>query len=377
MQERGRKKIAILSDYPCWDYFEDIPRGGHPAPWLTALHRIFAEEEAAEYEFHWITLSKAVKKHRITEAGGQFMHALPTGSKSLSQYLHYLPDRMRIAKCLRKIKPDLVHAWGSESCYGLSANDFKGKKLFSLQGALTAYAQRAYMPPFMIRQAKFEKPLFQSMPVITTESEWARDRVLELAPSADVRLWEYAAEERFFGIERSPAERPRCLLAGTDTPIKNLGLAIKAFSTPELSHVSLYLAGARPEMYSHLPENIKPLGFVDRETMVELLRETWCLVHPSLADSCPNIVKEARAMGVPCVVTTDCGAKQYIADGKSGVILEPNNVQQLVEAVLMITKDVRTSIDMGQYDRERCRKELSRGVMHRKIMALYKEILES
>ncbi len=305
------------------------------------------------------------------------MHVLPTGSRALSQYLHYLPDRVRIAKCLRKIKPDLLHAWGSEFCFGLAAKDFKGKKLFSLQGALTAYAQRSYMPPFMIRQAKFERSLFKAMPVITTESEWARERVLELAPGADVRLWEYAAEERFFGIERNLDECPRCLMAGTDTPIKNLGLAIKAFSSPELRHVTLYLAGARPEAYSHLPENIKPLGFVDRGTMVELLRETWCLVHPSLADSCPNIVKEARTMGVPCVVTVDCGAKQYIVHGKSGVVIEPNNVQQLVDAVLMMTKDARTSMDMGQYDRARCREELSRGVMHRKIMALYKEILES
>ncbi len=375
MQERGRKKIAILSDYPCWNYFEDIPRGGHPAPWLTALHRSFAKDEAA-YEVHWITLSKAVKKHRTMEAGGQYMHVLPTGSKTLSQYLHYLPDRIRIAKCLRKIKPDLLHAWGTESCYGLSAKDFKGKKLFSLQGALTAYAQRSYMPPFMIRQAKFEKGLLQSMPIITTESEWARDRVLELAPGADVRLWEYAAEERFFNVERKLSANPACLMIASASHIKNAPTAIAAFSQPELRHVKLYMAGINPGVYDNLPDNVIPLGKVDREKLVEVLQKSWALIHPSLADTGPTVVKEARVMGLPCIVSTECGSKQYVVPGKSGYVISPMSVDSLVEGVLSIIKDADTSLSMGEYDKARCCEELSRAVMFEKIMALYKEILE-
>ncbi len=377
MQTRGRKKIVILADYPCWNYFDGICPGYHPAPWLSALHRAFAEEEVAEYEFHWITLSKAVKKHQTTVAGGQYMHVLPTGSKTLSQYLHYLPDRMRIARCLRKIKPDLVHAWGTESCYGLSAKDFKGKKLFSLQGALTAYAQRSCMPPFMIRQAKFEKSLFRAMPVITTESEWARDRVLELAPKADVRLWEYAAEERFFGIERKLSNVPTCVMIASASRIKNVPTAIAAFSRPELSHVRLYMAGIGSGAYGELPSNIIPLGRVDREKLVEVLQKSWALIHPSLADTGPTVVKEARAMGLPCIVSTECGSKQYVVPGKSGYIIPPMSVDSLVEGVLSIVKDSETALLMGEYDKERCCEELSQAIMVKKILSLYAELLES
>ncbi len=381
MTEDGRRVIVILADYPYWIYIENIGRGGrHPSPWLASLQKAFTDDSETlhlfeDYEFHWVVLTKAVKKERTEKIDGQYMHLLPSGSKTLSQYLRYWPDRLRIRRFLKRIKPDLVHVWGSESAYGLCAKDFCGKKLFSLQGMLTAYVQRAQMGAFTERQSRFEKEILESMLIITTESEWARERVLELVPEADVRLWEYAAEERFFSVERKISPQPTCLIASTNAQYKNISLAIKAFSRPELSHVKLYMAGIAPASYPDLPENIIPLGFVSRDTVAELLQETWCLVHPSLADCCPNIVKEARTIGVPCVVTEDCGAKQYIVQGKSGYVIAPHDEQQLVDSVLSITKDAGTSTAMGEYDRERCRQALSQKTMSLGLAALYDEIL--
>lgn len=381
MTEDGLRVIAILADYPYWIYMEDMGNEGrHPSPWLASVQKSIADVADSShlfknYEFHWVTLTKAVKKERTVKVDGQYMHLLPSGSKMLSQFLRYWPDRLTVRRALKRIKPDLVHVWGSESAYGLCVKDFGGKKLFSLQGMLTAYVQRAQMGAFTERQSRFEKEIFEAMPVITTESEWARERVLELVPEADVRLWEYAAEERFFNVERKITPEPTCLIAGTNAQYKNVSLAIKAFSRPELRHIKLYMAGISPASYPDLPENIIPLGFVSRETIVTLLQETWCLVHPSLADCCPNIVKEARTIGVPCVVTEECGAKQYIVQGKSGYIIAPHNEQQLVDSVLSMTKDAATSVAMGEYDRERCRQALSQKTMSLGLAALYDELL--
>lgn len=290
MQAAGKKKVAILADYPYWIYLKDMERAGrHPSPWLASVQKAFASREwCAEdidgYELHWIVLTKDVKHERTEVVDGQFMHLIPSGSKMLSQFMRYWPDRIRIGRFLKRLKPDLVHAWGTESAYGFCAKDFKGNKLFSLQGMLTAYVQRAKMGSFTERQSRFEKGILGAMPIITTESEWARERVLELVPEADVRLWEYAAEERFFSVERSMSPEPVCLLAGTNAHYKNVPLAVRAFSRPELRHVKLYMAGISPECYSGLPENIVPLGFQSRDRVAELLKEAWCLVHPSLAD---------------------------------------------------------------------------------------------
>lgn len=375
MPNPRKKRIAILSDYPYWNYFDNVKPECHPAAWLAALQQAFAREKSSPYELHWITLTKNVKKMQTCCVDGQYMYLLPAGSRTLAQYMRYLPDRWQIARCLRQIKPDLVHAWGTESCYGLSAVDYKGKKLFSYQGALTAYAQRAKMAPFMVRQAGFEKTVLRAMPVITTESEWARDRVLELVPGADVRLWEYAAEERFFNVERRLSETPVCVLMSAATPIKNVETAIAAFSRPELRHIKLYMMGVYSGCYDNLTENIIPLGRLKRDEITGYLQQAWTMVHPSLADTGPTAVKEARAAGIPCIVSSACGAKRYVVDGKSGYVVEPLDVQAFVSAVLAVTADVETSLAMGRYDVERCREELSAGVMYRKICALYEEIL--
>jgi glycosyltransferase involved in cell wall biosynthesis len=215
----------------------------------------------------------------------------------------------------------------------------------------------------------------QSYSHITSESQWGIERSKELVPQASTHLWDYAANQLFYNGTRHLSPTPTCLIAGTNTPVKNVTCAIEAFSRPELSHITLYLAGIAEGQYEKLPHNIIPLGRLNREALKEKLSTVWCLVHPSLADTCPNIVKEARVMGVPCVVTTECGAKQYVIHEKSGYIIPVKNSEALAKAVLKITESEETSLRMGAYDHERCREDLSAKTMMNKLFALYEQVL--
>lgn len=370
-----KQRIAILGTFPAWVIDSSIiPTGGHYAVWLVSLYHIL-ENVADVYEIHWITTSRQISRTKHLESKGQHFHILPGSSIKLGQMTHYLRERFLIARLLRQIRPTLVHAWGTEFFYALAGKDFKGKKLLSMQGVLSAYCERAPMPPFMIKQSKFEKACLKAYKHISTESVWAAERCRELAPTATIHLWDYAANEQFFHTPHIPANTPVCLAAGTDTPIKNLQCAIAAFSRPELAHIQLYLAGAEPQHHTNLPPNIIPMGRVGREKMQELLSSAWALVHPSLADSCPNIVKEARVVGVPCVVTEDCGAKQYVVHGKSGYVIPAHDSEALAQAVLEITRSRENALTMGAYDQTRCREALSANTMSRELLRLYSAIL--
>lgn len=339
------------------------------------MHEAMAN--STDFEIHRIVLDASVKKELTFTDKGTIFHVLPRTKKTIGLYTRYIWDRWQVSRCLKKIKPDLVHAWGTEDCYGLCGCDFKGKKIFSAQGLLCAYAQRAKIAKFEIKQSKYEKQVLNSYDLITTESQWAKDRVLELAPLANVKLWDYSAEQVFFNLSRNLSNSPSCLIAGTNTPVKNVQLAITAFSGEKLRHVKLYMAGIEPSEYSNLPSNIIPLGRLSRSEMAEHIQQTWALVHPSLADCCPNIIKEARVMGVPCVVTHDCGAKQYVVHGKSGFITEPHNVEQFEQAVLSLVASKEENLAMGAYEQERCRVALSDKVMVEKITAIYNKILSA
>lgn len=370
-----KKKIAILGNFPAWIVDPTLQSpGGHYAVWLVSLYEALATM-VNHYEIHWIVMEKYIPKAKLVESRHQFFHLLPAYSLTLAQRTHYLRERFLIARELKRIKPDLVHAWGTETFYALAGKSFKGNKLLSMQGVLTACCQRAEMPLFQVRQSRFEPAAMRAYHHITAESEWAIDRCLELSPNSDIHLWDYAANRLFFDGSRNLSQAPSCLLAGTNTPLKNVACAIEAFSRPELSHITLYLAGINKSQYQNLPANIIPLGRVSREEIKDRLSSTWCLVHPSMADSCPNIVKEARVMGVPCVVTTECGAKQYVVHEKSGFVIPVKNSDALAESVLRITESQETSLRMGTYDHRRCREALSEETMIKKLFDLYNQIL--
>lgn len=366
--------IAILCRYPTWLHCSHIPeRKGHYEVWHVSLHEAFANDD--EFEIHRIILDEKVKRQIDFIDKGAHFHILPRTHRKIGLFTAYVMDRIRVARFLKQLKPDLVHAWGTEYSYGLCALDFQGKKLLSLQGHLTAYAKMSKMSKFEYCQSFYEPYIFRNMPRITTESEWAREQVLKITPDADVQLWDYAVEERFFSGTRELAQSPNCVLSGYNSPRKNIELAIRAFSRPELLHVKLYLAGTRECDFDNLSPNIIPMGAVSRDDLVKLLNQTWALVQPSFADTGPTAVKEARVMGIPAIVTHDCGAKRYIVQGKSGFVIDPRSEQQLVNAVLSITKDEKTSIDMGKYDQERCKEALSSKTMVDGIRKIYRDII--
>lgn len=366
--------IAILCKYPSWLHCSHIPvQKGHYEVWHVSMHDAFANDD--EFEIHRIVLDKNVKKQIDFVDKGEHFHILPRSRGWIGLFTGYAMDRIRVARLLKHLKPDLVHAWGTEYCYGLCALDFHGKKLLSLQGHLTAYVKMSKMSKFEYFQSFYEPCIFRKMPLITTESEWGREQILKMNPKAKVLLWDYAPETCFLSEARDISEQPNCVLSGYNTPRKNIGLAVKAFSRPELSHVKLYLAGTYESDFENLPPNIIPLGAVKRDDLVKLLKQTWALVHPTLADTCPNAVKEARVMGIPAIVTHECGAKQYVVHGKSGFVIDAYDEQELVDAVLSTTKDASTSIFLGKYDQDRCREALSTKTMVDGIRQIYQDIL--
>ena len=370
------KKIAIIGDLPIWETSENpVPDAGawHYCVWLSALAAALSDQKI--FDIHWIIATKSIRERRVIEARNQTFHIVPKSRLSIGQMTGYVYDTLVIQSELSRIKPDLVHSWGTENSYSYSASYFKGKKLLSVQGLLKVCADRARLARFERVQALYEPATIRRFSHITTESPWASDRVKEIFPAANPLHLEYAVEERFHSAQRNLSLQPTCLYAGTNTPIKNLPTLIKAFSDPALAHVQLLLAGVMPEEFPNLPPNICPLGRLNREAMVHQLSQAWTLVHPSLADTGPTIAKEARVMGLPVMLTSACGSQQHVEEGKSGFIVEATDISAMKEAVLRMTDSAETALSMGRHGQEECRQKLSAGTMIETLLGIYREIL--
>lgn len=365
--------IALLAPFPL--HLVDSAynqQGWHTATWLAALYEMLQEQD--RYEIHWVTFRQRAKG-RTFEKGGQYFHVLPVWSLSLAQKTGYLHARWLVHRELANIQPDLLHVWGTEGRFAVSAMGYKGKKILTFQGNLTACAKRSPMPDFMLRQAEWERRAVKGYHMFTGESPWSVNRIKELVPDSDPVCWDYCVESRFFQAQRHLAKQPCCLMAGSDSAIKNVRTAIKAFSSPALRGIRLKLAGVRAEDHPNLPDNIHALGGVGRDEMVRLLSETWCLVHPSLAETGPTIAKEARVMGVPVVISNECGSQQYVTEGLSGFIIPPKDSDALIRSVLEVTRDRFTAEAMGAYGQDACRRALNKGTMMEGLCRLYNNAL--
>ncbi len=369
------KKIAILCNFPIWLVDKKTPfHKGHFGTWLVGLYEGFKTQ--SDFEIHWITLSKTTRKARTVQDGLQYFHILPRTKKTIGLYTGYIYDRLLISNCIKSIEPDMLHAWGTEDCYALAGSRFKSKKLLSIQGLLTHFMKLAPMSRFERHQGKlYEALAIRAYPYLSGESPYAMENMHPLSPKSEMFLLEYAISPQFYQITRNPAPTPYFVFAGTYSLRKNLQLLIKAFSTPELSHLELKLAGVAKNAVPNLPPNITPLGSLGREEMAEVMSKSWGVLCPSLTENAPNVINEARVLALPVVLSDECGSKQYVVEGKSGYIIKPHDLDGMKKAVLKLSDSLELNIEMGLFDHERCRRRLSKEFMVEQITKIYTKIL--
>lgn len=376
-------KIALLCSYPesLLQPGADTTNHSYVGAWLVSLSQQFAELNIP-CEFHWLIPSKNVSSITTIEQNNQFFHLYPRLKKTIGLFTGYYYERKQVRSILNAIQPDLVHSWGTEDCHAVTAADYKGHKLLSIQGLLTAYNKRSRLPFFERRQIFWEQYAIKRFRQITTESPWSRQELLELKPDAEVSLVDYTVESIYAGQTRHLSPAPSFLYAGTLREIKGLDILVAAFSTEELSHATLRIAGCgSPEFVESLKRqstpNIRFLGNLSRTELRDELSRAWGLVHPSYADTGPTIVKEARVMGLPVILTEDCGSKQYVSHGKSGFVIAPGSVRDIVDSVLHLSDSSERSLEMGRYEQDRCVKALTGSVTAERFVSLYEQIIFS
>jgi glycosyltransferase involved in cell wall biosynthesis len=366
-------RIAILADFPVHRLrgYEDCA-AGHHATWLPPLAKEL-ETHASEFEFHWIICSKEVAKPTKIHAWGQTFHLLPRRKLSLEILTAFLRERRQISNLLSSLKPDLVHAWGTEQGYALAANDSPFPSLISMQGLLQTYCAAARMPFFTRVQALNERRVLRHATHLTVESPWGRDQLKSLAAHSTIDLLEYGVDPACYDITRSPAKNPLAIFVGSLTRLKGIDSLFAAFADDRLRHIDLVVLGAvHPKLCRRpLTPNIRLLGHRPSTDVRDWMSKAWCLVHPTRADTSPNCVKEARVIGLPVITTPNGGQTQYVEHGKSGFIHAVGDVEGLIRGVLSVTANRETNLNMGASGHENCRKLLHPNRTARQLIEIY------
>ena len=87
-------------------------------------------------------------------------------------------------------------------------------------------------------------------------------------------------------------------------------------------------------------ENIISVGFQSEVRPFFAISD--CLVFPSYREGFPNVVMQAGAMGLPCIVTNINGCNEIIHDGLNGYLIPVKNVRSIIDKMCEIFLDKLT-----------------------------------
>lgn len=170
------------------------------------------------------------------------------------------------------------------------------------------------------------------------------------------------------------------LYVGRLSQEKGVDVLIRAWEA--LKHIPLKIIG-NGEQGSQLRElakhnsDIEFLGRLPEEECERYLREACLLVIPSVCyESFPRILVEAYAHGLPVVASRLGSLAELIIDGKTGLLFEPGEAQDLAEKVRFLLEDEPKRLAMGTEVRLEYEGKYTPQENYKQLVTIYKQAIE-
>ncbi len=339
-------KVAWISFFPVeWlpevpDEISRLPRL-HPATWQRVLLEEFLP--VPNLKLHVSSVKKHFARNLDFDWKGATFHCLkvPGGMRALSLFWW---ETFQLRRVLRRVQPDLVHAWGTERGAALVASRLGFPYLVTMQGLLEWYLQHVDLGRVVRFESKLERVALRRASVVTTESSFAVRWLQEHYPRLEVRQVEHAPGWLYHRLERRPELKPiRFLCVAPVAEIKGGDLLVAALDRlkHELDFRLTIVGGADPQLLARIKTNCSTAiweRITRRENLSqadvagELARATMVL-FPTRVDTSPNSVKEAAVAGVPVVASGIGGIPDYVHDGTNGITFPAGDLDGFTNAV--------------------------------------------
>jgi glycosyltransferase involved in cell wall biosynthesis len=166
------------------------------------------------------------------------------------------------------------------------------------------------------------------------------------------RIRRLAGLENIDAITKSPFLERHFTIVARLVSKKNLFIALESYAEYCASTASprkLHMAGSGP-LESELKAHAHALGvdglivwhgFIQTDGVMQLLKSTLALLLLSTEEQFGNVIIEAHALGVPCIVSTNPGARdQLIRTGVNGFVVEPDNTAGTAFFMRLLSEDL-------------------------------------
>ena len=118
------------------------------------------------------------------------------------------------------------------------------------------------------------------------------------------------------------------------------------------------------------------LGWIKGEEKDTLLRQCSVFVLPSYTEGMPVSVLEAMSYGLVPIASAVGGTPQIIEDNSMGILIEPQNISAITEAVLSVLDDEKRKQKIGSAARKQTESKFDATVNLNRVVSRYEELLE-
>lgn len=98
-----------------------------------------------------------------------------------------------------------------------------------------------------------------------------------------------------------------------------------------------------------------------------------CLRIPQLPGRIPNVILQAGAMGLPCIVTNINGCNEIIENGKNGIIIPPHDSEYLYRTMCGFLSSPRLVEQLASAARPQIVQKYDRRTLWEALRKVYQE----
>lgn len=232
-----------------------------------------------------------------------------------------------------------------------------------------------------------EKNLVNKADIVTSASKSVADKLNNLY-GVDVSEIVYnGIDTDFFNpLSNRNKERDYILYTGILDAQKGLTDLIKSLKIvcEEFPNIRLLLTGNGPfERYLkkmvnnlHLNNNVKFLGYVDKESLLSYYQNATIYVLPSYSEGFPTSILEAMSCGIPVIGTNVTGTSELIINNENGLLVPPRNPERLAESIIYLLDNKNLRDKMGKNGRNLMKQRFDWDLITDKIENCYFSLLE-
>lgn len=213
------------------------------------------------------------------------------------------------------------------------------------------------------RWLELERVTYHQALAVFARTHWVRNSLIEdygLPPERAV----WVGTGCHFALETLPESKESddgrtVLFVGKDFKRKGVPTLLEAFVLVRrrLPDARLILVGRDMSIHQ---DGVEVVGKVmDRSSLRKLYSQASVFVLPSHFEPCSNVIPEAMAHRLPCIVTTAGGLADLVSDGETGYVIPPGRPDVLADRILDLLSDPAKRRRMGECGARQVREEFN------------------